>query len=99
MLSYIKQRISLKYIIITSATIVFVFSVLFSWISRQETQLILEQIAKFPITYKDKEISLTATMGVSDYSDEEATINDLIKRSDKAMRKGKAQGKNRVVIL
>jgi len=63
------------------------------------TQLILEQIAKFPITFKDKEISLTVTMGVSDYTDEETTINDLIKRSDKAMRKGKAQGKNRVIIL
>ncbi len=63
------------------------------------TQLILEQIAKFPITFKDKEISLTVTMGVSDYTDEKTTINDLIKRSDKAMRKGKAQGKNRVVIL
>jgi signal transduction histidine kinase len=46
MLTYIKHRISLKYIIITSATIVFVFSILFSWISRQETQLILEQVKK-----------------------------------------------------
>ena len=46
MLTYIKQRISLKYIIITSATIVFVFSMLFSWISRQETKLILEQVKK-----------------------------------------------------
>lgn len=46
MLSYIKHNISLKYILITSATIIFIFTVLFFWISRQEKQLILEQVKK-----------------------------------------------------
>jgi len=62
------------------------------------TQLILNQIAKFPITFKDKEISLTATIGVSDYKGEEIKVSDLIKKADKAMYKGKSQGKNIVVV-
>ena len=62
------------------------------------TQLILQQIAKFPITYKDKEISLTATIVVSEYTNKEVTINELIKKADKAMYNGKSQGKNMVVV-
>ncbi len=62
------------------------------------TQLILQQIAKFPITFKDKEISLTATIGVSEFTKSELTINDLIKKADKAMYDGKSQGKNKVVV-
>lgn len=62
------------------------------------TKLIIQQIAKFPITYKDKEISITATIGVSDYKDEEMTIEYLIKKADKAMYKGKSQGKNMIVV-
>ena len=62
------------------------------------TQLILQQIAKFPITFKDKEISLTATIGVSEYTNSELTIIDLIKKADKAMYNGKSQGKNMVVV-
>ena len=66
MLSYIKQRISLKYIFITSATIVFVFSVLFFWISRQEKQFILEQVEKQAIILH-KQIVLTRAW-VSDHN-------------------------------
>lgn len=66
MLSYIKQRISLKYIIITSATIVFVFSILFFWISRQEKQFILEQVKKQAIILH-KQIVLTRAW-VSDHN-------------------------------
>ncbi len=62
------------------------------------TKLILQQIAKFPITFKDKEISLTATIGVSDYTNEELSVGDLIKQADKAMYKGKSQGKNKVIV-
>lgn len=61
-------------------------------------RLILQQIAKFPITYKDKEISLTATIGLSHYNNEDMTIISLIKSADKAMYKGKSQGKNKVLI-
>ncbi|MBU8848263.1 MAG: DUF3365 domain-containing protein, partial [Desulfobacterales bacterium] len=66
MLSYIKQRISLKYIIITSATIIFVFTVLFFWISRQEKQLILDQVKKQAIILH-KQIVLTREW-VSDHN-------------------------------
>ena len=66
MLSYIKQRISIKYILITSATIVFVFSVLFFWISRQEKQFILKQIEKQAIILH-KQIVLTRAW-VSDHN-------------------------------
>lgn len=62
------------------------------------TQLILQQTTKFPITFKDKKISLSATIGVSDYTNNEVTINDLIKMADKAMYEGKSQGKNKVVV-
>lgn len=66
MLSYIRQRISLKYIIVTSATIVFVFSVLFFWISRQEKQFILDQVEKQAIILH-KQIVLTRAW-VSDHN-------------------------------
>ena len=66
MLSYIRQRISLKYIIITSATIIFVFSILFFWISRQEKQFILEQVEKQAIILH-KQIVLTRAW-VSDHN-------------------------------
>lgn len=62
-------------------------------------KLILQQITKFPIKYKGIEISLTATIGIIDYQDEEITVDDLIKKADKAMYKGKAQGKNKAIVL
>ncbi len=65
MLSYIKQRISLKFLIIISVTIIFVFSVLFFWISRQEKQFILEQVEKQAIILH-KQIVLTRAW-VSDH--------------------------------
>ncbi len=86
MLSYIKQRISLKYIIITSATIVFVFTVLFFWISRQEEQLILEQVKKQAIILH-KQIVLTREW-VSDHNyilikkNEKETIESFLKNPE-----------------
>ncbi len=46
MLSYIKQRVPLKYILVTSVTIGFVFTLLYFWLSHQEKQLIMEQVKK-----------------------------------------------------
>ncbi len=66
MLSYIRQKISIKYIIITSATIVFVFSVLFFWISHQEKQFILNQVEKQAIILH-KQIVLTRNW-ISDHN-------------------------------
>jgi len=61
-------------------------------------KLILQQIAKFPITYKDKEISLTATIGICDCTNEDISVSEMIKCADKVMYLGKSQGKNRVLI-
>ncbi|MDP8267693.1 MAG: GGDEF domain-containing protein [Candidatus Tenebribacter davisii] len=63
------------------------------------TKLILGQIAKFPITYQDKEISLTATIGVIEYDKEETSVMEIIKKADKAMHKGKTKNKNKVIIV
>ncbi|HBN27131.1 MAG TPA: hypothetical protein DD405_06660, partial [Desulfobacteraceae bacterium] len=65
MLACIKQRISLKFFLIISLTIIFVFSVLFFWISRQEKQFILEQVEKQAIILH-KQIVLTRAW-VSDH--------------------------------
>lgn len=66
MFSYIKQRVSLKYIIITSTTFVFVFTALFLWIARQEERFILEQVEKQAIILH-KQIVLTRQW-VSDHN-------------------------------
>ena len=66
MLSYIKKRISLKYILITSATFIFVFTALFFWIARQEKQFILAQVEKQAIILH-KQIVLTRQW-VSDHN-------------------------------
>ncbi|MCG8643917.1 MAG: ATP-binding protein [Desulfobacterales bacterium] len=58
MFSYVKQRISLKYIIITSTTFIFVFTGLFLWIARQEERFILEQVKKQAVILH-KQIVLT----------------------------------------
>lgn len=66
MLAYIKQRVSLKYIVITSTTFVFVFTALFLWIARQEKRFILEQVKKQAIILH-KQIVLTRQW-VSDHN-------------------------------
>ena len=46
MLSYIKQRVPLEYILVTSVTIGYVFTLLYFWLSLQGKQLIMEQFQK-----------------------------------------------------
>ena len=62
------------------------------------TNVICEQVSKSHISYKDIEISLTLTIGISDYQNENTLINELIERADLAMYEGKSQGKNKVVV-
>ncbi len=45
-LSYIKSKISLKYVISTTTTITLVFAGLFLWISHKNSQLIMDQVKK-----------------------------------------------------
>ena len=60
-------------------------------------ELIRKKIAKFPITYKDKEVNMTITFGVCLY-EKEMSLNQCISKADKALYKGKAEGKNRVIL-
>lgn len=53
-------------------------------------------IEALEITYKEITLSVTITFGVAEYSQEE-DIEGTIKRADKALYKGKSQGKNCVV--
>ena len=62
------------------------------------TNIIRKQVSKLKIIYKDKELSLTATIGISDYQNEKTLINELIEKADLAMYEGKSQGKNKVVV-
>ena len=62
------------------------------------TNIIRKQVSKLKIIYKDKELSLTATIGISDYQNEKTLINELIEKADIAMYEGKSQGKNKVVV-
>lgn len=66
MLSYIKQRVSLKYILVTSVTIGLVFTLLYFWLSHQEKQLIMEQVKKQAVILH-RQIVLTREW-VSDYN-------------------------------
>ncbi len=66
MLSYIKQRVSLKYILVTSVTIACVFTVLYFWLSRQEQQMIMDQVRKQAVILH-KQIVLTREW-VSDHN-------------------------------
>lgn len=57
------------------------------------------KIAQTPITFNDKIISITASMGIAEYQKgNDALVNDLISRADIAMYRAKEEGKNRVVI-
>ncbi|MCK4653861.1 MAG: GGDEF domain-containing protein, partial [Candidatus Cloacimonetes bacterium] len=60
-------------------------------------ELIRKKIAKFPITYKDKEVTITITFGVTLYN-KKMSMNQCISKADKALYKGKAEGKNRVIL-
>ena len=66
MLSYIKQRVSLKYILASFATIALVFTVLYFWLSRQEKQMIMDQV-KNQAVILHKQIVLTREW-VSDHN-------------------------------
>ncbi|MCF7858091.1 MAG: diguanylate cyclase [Candidatus Cloacimonetes bacterium] len=61
-------------------------------------KLIKQQIAKFPITYKDKQIALTVTIGIANYNTEELSVNDLLKNAVRAMYKGKSDGRNKIIV-
>ncbi|MCM1162605.1 MAG: diguanylate cyclase [Roseburia sp.] len=61
-----------------------------------EAEKILSGIQNMKVTYGSKEVSVTMTLGVTEYRKNE-TIDRLVKRADDSLYKGKALGRNRVV--
>lgn len=62
-----------------------------------KTEIILEGIQKMKVTYGEKEVSVTMTFGVAEYRKDE-TIERLVKRADDSLYKGKAHGRNQVIM-
>ena len=46
MVNYIRQRISIKYLIVTGLTIGALFTVLYAWLSHKQKALIMAQVEK-----------------------------------------------------
>ena len=61
-----------------------------------ETEKILSSIQNMKVTYGDKAVSVTMTLGVAEYRKDE-TIDRMVKRADDSLYKGKALGRNRVI--
>lgn len=56
---------------------------------------IIETVAK-PVTIEDKELSITASIGVSVFPDDGQILQSLLKNADIALYKAKAAGRNRI---
>ena len=55
---YVRQRISRRYLIITTTTIVIVFALLYLWVARQQRHLIMAQVEKQAVILH-KQLTLT----------------------------------------
>jgi signal transduction histidine kinase len=55
---YIRQRISRRYLLITTATIVLVFALLYFWVARQQRRMIMAQVEKQAVILH-KQLTLT----------------------------------------
>lgn len=59
---------------------------------------IRSRVAETPFRYKDKELAVTVSLGVTVASGEEGlSVADLLQRADESLYKAKEQGRNRVV--
>lgn len=58
-----------------------------------------EKISEMEIETDHGRFTLTATIGVAETSPDDKDIEDLVRRADTALYKGKAAGKNRVSLL
>lgn len=61
-------------------------------------ELIRKKVEKARYTYNEIDLSVTVTIGVSTIGENE-TIDELINRADRALYKGKHEGKNKVVFI
>ncbi|MCP4221566.1 MAG: GGDEF domain-containing protein, partial [bacterium] len=64
---------------------------------RLVAEKIREKVASEKYYYKERELSITMTFGVSVF-DGTCSIDDCFKKADDAMYLGKQQGRNRVVV-
>jgi diguanylate cyclase (GGDEF)-like protein len=48
---------------------------------------------------EDEKVSITATFAVTEVSNDDAAIEDVIRRADKGLYEGKAAGRNRVMAV
>lgn len=62
-----------------------------------KTEMILAGIQKMKVIYGEKKVSVTMTFGVAEYRKDE-TIERLVKRADDSLYKGKAHGRNQVIM-
>lgn len=51
-----------------------------------------------PFVYRNKEIKITATFGITQYPKDGGNATELLQHADMAMYRGKAQGKGRIVF-
>lgn len=63
--------------------------------AKEVAEKIRKIIMDTPIVFRDRELKLTISMGVSSFS-EASTVNDLVKKADRKLYLSKNGGKNRV---
>ncbi len=78
------------------------FLILFPKTGSLEVRTIIERIKKVltdkVFVYKGNKVSVTATFGIMEANFSEDSVLDCIEKADKAMYKGKMQGKNCIVM-
>jgi diguanylate cyclase (GGDEF)-like protein len=65
--------------------------------ARDVAERIRESIARTPLELRDKNVSITVSVGLASYPDEGHSMDIITKRADEAMYRAKADGRNRVV--
>lgn len=66
---------------------------------RLTAERIRKIIESMPLTFEGHQISLTASFGVSTFTNKKDTLDLLLQKSDKALYRAKHQGRNCVVVL
>ena len=65
--------------------------------SLEETQRIADKIRRLRISYEDKELGVTVTIGIIE-GDSRRNMDELIKAADQALYEGKESGRDRVQV-
>ena len=65
---------------------------------KKPLEAIRKQIQRIPFKFKDKSVTITASLGATDFTDGD-TINSIFERADKALYEAKHTGRNRCIIM